>query len=133
MHKQAASILTITALALALLAGLSYAAHHEAGDKALDALIVGGGSAHDFDRWFNKQDTATLEAAGIDAAYTDQPRKIGDALSELDVVCLTNNKPIPGDAVRGAIFDFVEDGGGLVIVHAATCEATPRSERFPSR
>src|SRR6185436_14668163 len=39
-------------------------------------LIVGGGSSHNFDRWFNKEDSETLTKAFANVAYTDQPALI---------------------------------------------------------
>ena len=40
---------------------------------ATKVLIVGGGSSHDFDRWFNQEDTKTLSANGqATVSYTDK-------------------------------------------------------------
>lgn len=83
-------------------------------------LIVGGGSAHDFDRWFNEVDSETLESAGADVEYTDQPRRILGLLGQgVDVLSLTNNKPMPGEKLRDSIFRFADNGNGILIVHAS--------------
>ncbi len=82
-------------------------------------LIVGGDQHHDFDRWFNEATTATLEATGAEVSYTDVPSRILPALSEIDVLYLTNNQPLPGQELRDGIFNFVEAGKGLLIGHAA--------------
>ena len=85
------------------------------------ALIVGGGSSHDFDRWFKREDTAILNASpgAASVRYTDRPQDILAALPEIDVLYLSNNKAIPSQAVRQAIMEFADRGKGLVLVHAA--------------
>lgn len=93
----------------------------ETSDAAADSvrvLIVGGGSSHDFDRWFDEATTATLRSAGTAASYTDEPGSILAALPTVDVLYLTNNQPLPDSALRAGIFDVVESGKGLVIGHA---------------
>jgi putative membrane-bound dehydrogenase-like protein len=77
-------------------------------------LVVGGGSSHDFEKWFNKGDAALL---GAD--YTSVPDRIADGLSSRSVLYLSNNQPIGDAAVRKSIFDFVEAGKGLMLVHPA--------------
>jgi putative membrane-bound dehydrogenase-like protein len=83
-------------------------------------LIVGGGSSHDFDRWFNQEDVKTLGADGKAAVkYTDKPDDILPALKSLDVLYLSNNQPISAAAARKGIFEFAESGKGLLLVHPA--------------
>jgi len=77
-------------------------------------LIVGGGSSHDFEKWFNKADAGLLKAA-----YTADVAQIAGALPKLDVLYLSNNQPIPDAATRKAIFDFADAGKGLLLVHPA--------------
>ena len=69
----------------------------EASDP-VQVLTVGGDQRHDFDRWFNEVGSATLEAAGAEAGYTDEPKHILSALENLDVLRLSNNQPLPGSA-----------------------------------
>lgn len=88
--------------------------------KPLDVLIVGGGSSHDFERWFKAADLATLEAAKIGSArYTESTADLAAQLAQLKVLCLTNNQPLAGDALRAALGKFFADGGGIVLVHPA--------------
>ena len=83
-------------------------------------LIVGGGSSHDFDRWFNQEDSKILSAAGrATVTYTDKPDDILAALKGLDVLYLSNNQPMKDAALRKAIFDFADAGKGLLLVHPA--------------
>jgi type 1 glutamine amidotransferase len=89
--------------------------------SGIKALIVGGGSAHDFERWFNKADTATLTEGGkASVNYTDQPSAVLPALKDIDVLYLSNNQPLPDPALRRAVFDFLDAGKGLLLVHAGT-------------
>ena len=81
-------------------------------------LIVGGGSSHDFDRWFNQEDSKTLSAGGK-VRYTDKPDDIQSALKDLDVLYLSNNQPMTNLPLRKAIFDFADAGNGLLLVHPA--------------
>ncbi len=80
-------------------------------------LIVGGGSSHDFDRWFKQEDSATLTAAGFDVEYTDNPADVLPALDGIDLLYLSNNQPLTDEALREAIFDFVDAGKGLLLIH----------------
>ena len=83
-------------------------------------LIVGGGSSHDFGKWFQAADSATLSEGGkASVNYTDQPNAILATLKELDVLYLSNNQPLPETALRKGIFDFAASGKGLLLVHAA--------------
>jgi uncharacterized protein len=83
-------------------------------------LMVGGGSSHDFDRWYKQADAQTLRRDGLATVrYTSHTDSIGYYLPNIDVLYLTNNQPINDPAVRQAIFDFVNAGKGLVLGHAA--------------
>jgi putative membrane-bound dehydrogenase-like protein len=83
--------------------------------RAKGVLLVGGGSSHDFDRWFRDGDARLLGAE-----YTADPARIAPALPGLSVLILANNQPLADPATRKAIFEFVDSGGGLLLVHAAT-------------
>jgi len=86
-------------------------------------LIVGGGTSHDFDRWYDESLRATLaDTAGIgsdEIEYTNRTWEIAPRLATLDVLVLANNQPLEGDELRDALFAFVDGGGGLLILHAA--------------
>jgi type 1 glutamine amidotransferase len=77
-------------------------------------LIVGGGSSHDFEKWFHRADSALLKAT-----YTSNVAQIAAALPEVNVLYLSNNQPIPDAATRKGIFDFLDAGKGLILGHAA--------------
>ena len=86
-----------------------------------DIVIVGGGSSHDFERHWGGQDRATLRAAGwTSSCYVSDPVELAPALKTAKVLVLANNRELPGEGLRSAVFAFVERGGGLVLLHAAT-------------
>jgi uncharacterized protein len=88
--------------------------------SGLRVLITGGGSSHDFDKWFNKADTATLAADGKTSVnYTEDMNAIASALKNIDVLYLSNNQPIKDAAARRGILDFADAGKGLLLVHPA--------------
>ena len=87
---------------------------------SLRILIVGGGSSHDFQRFFNLADVATLrELPGAVVAYTENTDEIATAAPFADVIYLSNNKPIGNAASREAVFRHVQSGKGLLLIHPA--------------
>ena len=89
--------------------------------EALDVLVVGGGSSHDFATWFDACDMATLKSAGIASSrYTESTSSILAQLAKLEVLCLTNNQPLGGKELRAGLDKFHADGGGVVLVHPST-------------
>ena len=81
---------------------------------------MGGGSSHDFAKWFNQADTATLSEGGkASVNYTERPADVAPALKEIDVLYLSANKPLDAPGLHQAIFDFADAGKGLLLVHPA--------------
>lgn len=88
--------------------------------KSIRVLMVGGGSSHDFDKWYKQADVATLQRDGFaDVHYTSTPDSILYFLPNVDVLYLSNNQPISNPVVRQAIFNHVNSGKGLILAHAA--------------
>jgi uncharacterized protein len=83
-------------------------------------LTLGGGDAHDFDRWFDAYDTKLLTETGRFAVrYSDKPGELGvEDLQQADVLNICLNQPIPSKELRQGILDFPNQGKGVVIVHA---------------
>lgn len=108
---------------LLIVFGIGYAENSGANSekkKAIRVLLVGGGSSHDFDRWYKKEDVETLQKDGLASVeYTSDPTIILSRLPNIDVLYLANNQPIGDDATRKAIFAFVDSGKGLVLAHPA--------------
>ena len=88
-------------------------------DLPPQVLIVGGHDHHDFDRWFNEADSTTIAETGAFVTYTDDPDAIFPQLLHLDILYLSNNQPLPDPELQSAIHDFVREGNGLMVVHAA--------------
>src|SRR5690606_1179322 len=66
-------------------------------------LIVGGNASHDFSRWFNAADSATLSGVAS-VNYTEDISRIESALPDIDLLYLANNQPIPSATLREKIF-----------------------------
>jgi type 1 glutamine amidotransferase len=90
----------------------------EAGTKV---LVVGGGSSHDFQRWFNTADVATLRAAGnMSVNYTESSATTAKALEDADVVISsTNQRGFDTPELRAALMKFADAGKGIVLLHPA--------------
>jgi hypothetical protein len=87
----------------------SFAALCVAEDKPITALIVGGGSSHDFNKWFNQADSATLGGENrASVNYTDQPSAIAPALKDIDVLYQSSNQKMEDPMLRKAILEFAE-------------------------
>ncbi len=84
----------------------------------IKTLIIGGGSSHDFDRWFNVADVKTLNAAGgISANYTETTGGLAGIIAGVEVLIISNNKPFTDAATKEAIFRHVASGKGLIGLH----------------
>jgi len=89
-------------------------------NKNIRVLIVGGGSSHDFNRWFNIEDSKTLSRDGLaSVTYTGNTDSISYYLADIDVLYLSNNQPIKDEKTRQGIFDFANAGKGLILGHPA--------------
>jgi type 1 glutamine amidotransferase len=84
----------------------------------IKTLIVGGGSSHDFNRFFNLADAATLKATGkASVNYTEVTTGLAPALAGVDVLYLSNNKPFGDEATREAVLRHARSGKGVLLVH----------------
>lgn len=86
----------------------------------LQVLIVGGHDAHDFDRWFDEEDSKIIAETGASVSYTDNPEAVLPRLPGLDILYLSTNQSLPDPELHSAVHEFVESGNGLLLVHAAT-------------
>lgn len=117
MHHVSDQLALFLVLATTLVACAEPKADPRMADEPINVLTVGGGTWHDFDRWFHEEDAAILENAGALVAYVDAPADVVPALDTVDVLRLTTNQPLPEDVRRG-IVEFVEAGKGLVVEHS---------------
>jgi len=85
-------------------------------------LLVGGGSSHDFEKFFNGADVATLNAAGdLAPVYTADLGTALRALPEAEVLVLsTNQKEFGAASWRAALARHLAAGRGLILLHPGT-------------
>jgi type 1 glutamine amidotransferase len=89
-------------------------------------LVVGGGSAHDFAKFFGDVDGATLTAAGFTVHYTEDRDQAASEIANADVAVISVNRLyFDTPAWRKALFDFAAAGKGLVMLHPGTWYAFP--------
>lgn len=81
-------------------------------------LLFGGGSSHDFQKWFGDGDKAilsVLKPAWLD--YTENPAFFAAVQPETDVLVWSRNDVVPPGA-RKALFDHIGAGRPLILLHA---------------
>ncbi|MBD3176368.1 MAG: hypothetical protein GF320_14405, partial [Armatimonadia bacterium] len=100
-------------LAILLIAGTSHAAE-------LRALVLSGANNHDW-RTTTPEIVAQLRATGLfEVDVTNEPGQLSRTeLDRYDVLVSDYNGPAWSDATRAAVLEYLGEGGGLVIVHAA--------------
>ena len=84
--------------------------------------MLGGGSSHDFDKYFREMDSVTLAYA------SDSPIEYRNRLdaflegvntNKADVLYMCSNMPMTNSELKTAIFNFANQGGGFLLVHPA--------------
>jgi len=93
-------------------------------------VLVGGGSSHDFGRWFDREDRAILaDVVNDDVIYTGSTKDLDKRLAGARVLVLSTNQPIAADD-RRVIADFVDQGGGLLMLHPGTWRNWTETQDF---
>ncbi len=82
-------------------------------------LIVGGGSSHDFAKFFGGTDKDTLTPVSGWIDYTQNLNGIPAILDRVDVLVLSANQPI-SSATKKALLDYANRGGALIALHPGT-------------
>lgn len=112
-------------LALLLVCGVSYAADIE----PLRVLFSGGGEWHPYGECSGAMIDALRVKGGFLCSYSEDPQSLKfDHLKNFDVLVIYNGvyyagddqkqkEPTP-DYIPGSITKFVEEGGGLIVVHS---------------
>jgi putative membrane-bound dehydrogenase-like protein len=82
-------------------------------------LLAGGGSSHDFQKYFKEADTAILKGAGYAVQYTEDFQVAANKLAEADVLVFSTNQGTFGNiAFRAALEQFAAKEKGIVLLHA---------------
>lgn len=86
--------------------------------QPLQVALIGGGTHHDFEKWFNQEDVKTLTIQGrVKPTYTGDAKEIANVAKNADVLVLSLNHAIPQEA-KDAIMAHANAGKGLVLLHA---------------
>jgi len=89
-------------------------------------LIIGGGSSHNFAKFFGEEDSATLTGAGLTVHYTEDRDQAASELKNADVAVIsTNRKFFDTLEYRKALMDFVATGKGVIMLHPGTWYGFP--------
>jgi type 1 glutamine amidotransferase len=96
--------------------------------------LIGGGSSHDFEKWFHEADAATLKGAGYDVAYTAQVDEALALLPQADALVLsTNQKEFGVAAFQEALRKFTGAGKGVVVLHPGAWYNWPPATGYNSQ
>ena len=82
-------------------------------------LLAGGGSSHDFVKFFGGTDKATLAPICGWVDFTQNLNGIGEILKNVDVLVLSANQPISA-ATKEALLEYANRGGAIVALHPGT-------------
>ena len=87
----------------------------------ISIFMLGGGTSHDFDRWFNVDDSTTLAyATDLPVNYTTNiDYFISQKATNCNVLYLCSNQPMTNNVFRQSFMDFANRGGGLLLIHPA--------------
>ncbi|MEI6713921.1 MAG: ThuA domain-containing protein [Verrucomicrobiota bacterium] len=104
-------------------------------DGRLRVLLVGGGSSHDFEKYFHLADKEFLNGLGkVDAIYTSNAEEAAGRLAEADVLVLSaNHKSFGLSGFQNALRSFADAGKGVVLVHAGVWYNWPAATGYNAR
>ncbi len=88
-------------------------------EKGPRVLLVGGGSSHDFVKFFGDADKAILAPHVGWVDFTQNLNGIAAILDRIDVLVLSANQPI-SSTTKKALIDFANSGRGIVAYHPGT-------------
>ncbi len=79
-------------------------------------LLVGGGSSHDFVKFFGASDKATLTPVCGWVDFTQNLNGIPAILKDIDVLVLSANQPISSETAK-ALIDYANSGKAIISLH----------------
>jgi type 1 glutamine amidotransferase/mono/diheme cytochrome c family protein len=86
-------------------------------------LLIGGGVSHDYTQLFNAHDRGIIQSAlPVEVSYTSDPTTAVKQIPCADILVLSANDAAYSNLseFREALVQFVQNGGGLVLLHPAT-------------
>ncbi len=84
-------------------------------------LIIGGGSAHQFNTFFGETDSATLKEAGVTVHYTEDRDQATEQLAVADGAIISVNRTFfDTPAYRAALMARIDTGKGVIMLHPGT-------------
>jgi type 1 glutamine amidotransferase len=88
--------------------------------KGTKVLVVGGGTSHDFQKWFGGTDVATLRTGeNLSINYTESSAVAARHLTQVDVLVFSaDRKGFDTPDFRTALMAFADAGKGIVLVHS---------------
>jgi putative membrane-bound dehydrogenase-like protein len=93
----------------------------------MKVLVIGGGSSHDFAKFFGTTDVETLRGAGFSVFYTEDRDQVVTELAKADVAVISvNRRFFDTSAYRKALMEFADAGKGIVMLHPGTWYAYPQ-------
>jgi len=87
--------------------------------KGPRVLLVGGGSSHDFVKYFGDADKAILAPHVGWVDFTQNANGVAPILDRVDVLVWSANQPISAET-RKALMDYVDAGKALIAYHPGT-------------
>jgi len=82
-------------------------------------LLVGGGSSHDFVKFFGGTDKATLASCVGWVDFTQNANGVPAILDRVDVLVWSANQPV-SSATCQALVDYANHGKGIIALHPGT-------------
>jgi putative membrane-bound dehydrogenase-like protein len=87
--------------------------------KGPRVLLVGGGSSHDFVKYFGESDKATLAPCVGWVDFTQNANGVPAILDRVDVLVWSANQPV-SSATCKALIDYANSGRGIIALHPGT-------------
>ncbi|MEO8354234.1 MAG: ThuA domain-containing protein, partial [Chthoniobacteraceae bacterium] len=87
--------------------------------KGPRVLLVGGGSSHDFVKFFGESDKSILADVAGWVDFTQNANGVPEILDRVDVLVWSANQPI-SSKTRKALIEFANSGKGIIPFHPGT-------------
>ncbi len=107
-------------LQIVVLLGAFFTGGNLYAQKVNQVIMVGGGSSHDYHRWYQQEDRDFLnQQSHLNVRYTENTDSLADYLKNADLLILVNNQEIAARS-KNAIEKHVAKGKPVLMLHAAT-------------